>query len=184
VGLLLVVSGIAAGLGLLAAAAAHWIARAFRRPRWSLAVAIITGVLVSCISFAAVFQWAQRASTTTVIGASSDVADQIMAFLGMPPGTAADFSYRRSVGGTRLVADFRMQEEDYLRWMRSQGWNPARIAKAGVTVYPVRGYDSGNELQVKQGWCYCFQKPDNPDNTETFTFDAETGRAYVRLTLW
>lgn len=106
-----------------------------------------------------------------------------MAFLELPSGTATDFSYRRSVGGIPFVADFQMTEDDFLQWMRARGREPVRIAEGETVAYPVRDYEAGNVLRVKRGWYVRVQKPDNPNDTETFTFDAETGRAYVLLTL-
>jgi hypothetical protein len=186
------VLAIAAGLGFLAAIAVYGMIRIFGRRRWTGVLpiaagllAIATGSLVFVASCYPVFHWAVSATTTTAIGASSDVADQVMAFLEMPPGTATDFSYRRSVSGTPLMADFQMEDKDYLSWMQSRGWNPKPIAEDGTEVYSVRGLESGNNpLRVARGWCYYSQNPNNPDNTEKYTFDAEASRVYVLLTLW
>jgi hypothetical protein len=185
-GLLLIVSGIAALLGLVAAVAVFWIVRRLHRPRWAVAMAIVAGLLAFCISLGPVFDQVISATKTIIVGDSSDVADSVMAFLEMPPGTATDFSYRRSLGGISFVADFQMKEDDYLKWMGSREWPVTRIAEDGVEVYSVRGFETAESspLQVKHGWRYYWRNPDHPDNTRSLTFDAETGRVYVLLTSW
>lgn len=112
---LLLVAGIASILGLLAGLAFYEIdRRLFGRSQRRLTFAIVTGMLVFYVSIVPVFQWATSAITTTVLSASPDVADDVMAFLKMPPGTATDFSYRWSLEGTRFVSDFLMTEEHFL----------------------------------------------------------------------
>lgn len=183
-GLLLMVVGIAAVLSAVAALACYWTGRRIQRPRWIRALPIAVGPLVFVLSISPLFRWAQSATTTTAIDAAPDVADRVMAFRGLPPGTATDFSYIGSAGGTRLLADFQMNEEDYLNWMRSQGWEPTRIGEEGVAVYSVRSYQSGQESRVQRGWSYYWQTPGNPDSTERYTFDAEQNRGFVLITLW
>ena len=183
-GLVLFSLAVAGGLGLLAGCALYRTVRLFGRPRWGITLAMFAGAAICCMSIVPVFTWMRSATTTIVIGASPDAADGVMSFLGLPTGTASDFSYRRSVQGTCFVADFLMKEEHYLDWMRSKGWNAVQVGKEGAEVYPVRDFESGQVHHVARGWRYYRQKPDNPDCTETFTFDAEAGRAYVLLTLW
>lgn len=59
-----------------------------------------------------------------------------------------------------------------------------RIPPEGADVYSVRNFASRHPHRVVHGWRCRRQEPDSPDCAETFTFDTQTGRAYVALALW
>lgn len=162
-------------------------------------VAIVVGVLIGGASLLPIVIWMSASTTTTIIGMDSQEGARRLGYLGLPDRSTSDFCYRISLVGVAVLADFDMPEADFLAWMKSRNFNvvefdhttggssihvPGQNMSADAEVWPVRQYESGATLTVKRGYCYFTAKPDNLDNTDTIIYDLDSGRVYVRLTLY
>jgi hypothetical protein len=128
--------------------------------------------------------------------------ERLLCDVGLPPGTTEDFCYRFSFIGVTVLADFKMKEADFLRWMDSQGWKAKRFQTNGkdpfasldlpdgrrdyedVSVTPVRLQQASVETIPRQGYVFSTADPDHPDNTKKIVYDLEAGRAYYQHTTY
>jgi hypothetical protein len=153
--------------------------------------------------------WLARSMVVRRLDLPADQATSVLSHVGLPPETVQDFCYRRSPVGVSLLADFNMNEEAFLRWLKSQGWTPQQFANAedgyvrytdpessqdgnwtvSTEVFPVRLCDTptfGEKkgVVVRRGYVYFAATPDDPDSTTRIIYDLHTSRVYFRETLY
>ncbi len=178
-----------AGAIVLAAAST---ARYFGKFPMNRVASLSLGAVLFFVFLWPITQWCAGASTTTRIAMNPRDGEKRLEFVGLPSNTTSDFCFRSSLVGVTILADFQMSEEDFLRWMISQGWNavPFQIEDdepmiqlpdgtyMEVTVYPVRDYKSGKQTTVHRGYCCLTPGKDISDNTKKIIYDLNSGRAY------
>jgi hypothetical protein len=119
-------------------------------------------------------------------------AESLAATIGLRPNTFRDFCYHKSLAGGWTVADFFMEETDFLEWMRSRdNFDLGRYEKsvdpsnniAVAIVDPVRSLDSPDRsLEIMRGYSWFWINPNRGDNTVSLAYDLDSGRAYYNET--
>jgi hypothetical protein len=177
-------------LGTLAMAVAKYYGQAKR------AQPIILGSLglIFFVALTPTAQFVYTSLTTTKVGLTGPEADQLVAFLGVPPNTAKDVCWRSSPGG--LHTDFLISEPAFHDWMNSQGWETQSFSTyeegeslswrvdgvsygSSAEVHPVRGFKEGQVIRVNRGYQYFDVINGDADLSTTMVYDRDAERAYV-----
>lgn len=169
-----------------------WIAARFGMSKLGRVSGMCVGVLVALLSVGPSVQWVISETTRTHVGMAPDEAESLAATIGLRPNTFRDFCYHRSLVGGRTVADFSMEETDFLEWARSRDdFDLGRYEKsvdpsntiAVAIVDPVRSLDPPKRsLEIFRGYCWFWDNPDRGDNTVSLAYDLDSGRAYYSET--
>lgn len=180
------VAGAVVGLSLA------WIAARRGMSNLARVAGICVGILVALLLVGPSVQWVMSETTTTHLGINADQAEQLAASIGLQPNTFGDFCYHESLAKGWTIADFSMDESEFVRWMRSRAnFDSGTYTKSidasnnmvVAIVRPVRSLALPNgSLNIMRGHNWFWINPNCGDNSVSLAYDLDSGRAYYEET--
>ena len=184
----------------LIGAAIFFALRHVASPTFSVAAASIAAFAFAVFSSSPTLNWIVEKSTNTRLNTDSEIALKVMGTPKLPADTISDFCYQTSFRSSSPIADFKMSQPDFLKWMSAEGWeaqefnsetghvdlkgsNLTTETAGSITtaVYPLRSGAGQQEHLVTSG-NLVYRR--SGDSIRTFIYDLGSERVYFSHSIY
>ena len=149
---------------------------------WMSRLGFAIPLLLFPIATVGFFVGITNAMTETGTSATPQVANNALLTFDVPStATAVDFRHA-FFAGTIDEANFTIAEDDFLKWLKSNGWKSRRFSAGetgydAVWIWPLRL--DGEHTEIKNGYEYTERDEVDLDAGFNIVYDSDTRRAYV-----